>query len=150
MQTTVDPAIWKKSNNAGKSQQVWQHLGTENRNNVSGNFFTQWVLNVWNSLPHNLLEAKLCWISRRNYVSPLGLKGSKGMGGRGIRIRWSTMIKMNGGTVSKGRTILLASIFPCRDSASWGMSSWLETLSFFSLDKCRHFPAFSILVLCIY
>ena len=53
------------------------------RTEVRRNFFTQRVVNVWNSLPQKVVEAKtLCDFQKKLDIA-LGAKGIKGYGGKG-------------------------------------------------------------------
>ena len=47
------------------------------------NFFTQRVVNVWNSLPQNVVEAKMLSDFKKKLDIALGAKGIKGYGGNG-------------------------------------------------------------------
>ena len=52
------------------------------RTEVRRNFFTQRMMNVWNSLPQNAVEAKTLWNFKKKFDIALGAKGIKGYGGK--------------------------------------------------------------------
>ena len=56
------------------------------RTEVRRNFFTQRVVNGWNSLPQNVVEAKMLSDFKKKLDIALGTKRIKGYGGEG-RIR---------------------------------------------------------------
>ena len=58
------------------------------RTEVRRNFFTQRVVNVWNSLPLKVVEAKMFSDLKKKLDIALGAKGIKGYGGKeeGIRV----------------------------------------------------------------
>ena len=47
------------------------------------NFFTQRVVNVWNSLPQKVVEAKTLCDFKKELDLALGAKGIEGYGGKG-------------------------------------------------------------------
>ena len=53
------------------------------RTEVRRNFFTQWVVNVWNSQPQNVVEVKTFSDFKKKLDIALGAKGIKGYGGKG-------------------------------------------------------------------
>ena len=66
---------------------TWGHSlrirGKPFRTEVRKNFFTQRVVNVWNSLPQNVVEAKTLSDFKKKLDIALGAKGIKGYGGKG-------------------------------------------------------------------
>ena len=50
---------------------------------VRRNFFTQRLVNVWNSLPQDVVEAKTLSDLKKKLDMVLGDKGIKGYGGKG-------------------------------------------------------------------
>ena len=46
------------------------------------NFFTQRVVSLWNSLPHEIVEAKTLYVFKKQLDITLGAKGIKGYGGK--------------------------------------------------------------------
>ena len=82
------------------------------RTEVRRNFFTQRMVNVWNSLPQNVVEAKKLSDFQKKLDLTLGAKGIEGKGG--IRILmishdqnewWSRLKGLN------GQILLLVSMF---------------------------------------
>jgi len=59
--------------------------GNPFRTELRRNFFTQRVVNVWNSLPQNVVEAKTLRDFTEKLDRALGVKGKRDMGGSGIR-----------------------------------------------------------------
>ena len=53
------------------------------RTEVRRNFFTQRVVNLWNSLPRKVAEAKTLCDFKKKLDIALGAKGIKGYGGKG-------------------------------------------------------------------
>ena len=85
--------------------------GKQFRTEVRRNFFTQRVVNAWNSLPQNVIEAKTLSDFEKKLDIALGAKGSKGYWGGG-----AGDIKMNGGAVSKGQIASSCFLFLCFSS----------------------------------
>ena len=74
----------------GESRTRGHSLGIRDkrfRTEVRRNFFTQRVVNVWNSLPQKVVEAKTFSDFKNKLATALGAKGIEGYGGKGgIRI----------------------------------------------------------------
>ena len=69
----------EKSRTRGHSLRI---RGKPFRTEVRRNFFIQRVVNVWNSLPQNVVEAKTLRDFKKKLDVALGAKGIKGYGGK--------------------------------------------------------------------
>ena len=67
----------------GKSRISLRIRGKPFRTEVRRNFFTQRVVNVWNSLPQKVVEAKTLCDFKKKLDIALGAKGITGYGEKG-------------------------------------------------------------------
>ena len=90
------------------------------RTEVRRNFFTRRVVNVWNSLPSNVVETKMLCDFKKKLDIALGDKGIKGYGRKGGIMILNLMIshdqnewrsRLEG---PNGLLLLLVSMFLCK------------------------------------